>query len=62
MLLITAQTTQYVRADLVVVLTQIIYYVVLPSMMINLLLSTRMLDRSVWETRLAMLQRTRTSS
>ncbi len=59
MLLITAQTTQYVRADLVVVLTQIIYYVILPSVLINVLLSSRMLSRQVWETRLAMLRRSR---
>lgn len=62
MLLITAQTTQYVRADLVVVLTQIVYYVVLPSLLIQLLLATRMLDRSVWEMRLAMLRGARSST
>ncbi len=62
MLLITAQTTQYVRADLVVVLTQIVYYVILPSLLIQLLLATRMLDRKVWQTRLAMLRGARSSS
>jgi hypothetical protein len=36
--------------------------VILPSMLIHLLLSTRMLDRSVWEMRLAMLRNGRSPS
>lgn len=49
MLLITAQTTQYIRADLVVVLTQLLYYVLLPTIVIQLLLSAKVLDRATWE-------------
>lgn len=49
MLLISAQVTQYIRADLVVVLTQLVYYVVLPTVVIQVLLSAKILDRATWE-------------
>lgn len=47
-LMASVQTTQYVRADLGVVLTQILYYVILPATFIRLLTEAGTIDLSLW--------------
>lgn len=59
MLLMTAQTAQYIRADLVVVLTQLLYYVLLPAIVIQVLLAAKILDRDLWEMQIPLIHRER---
>lgn len=57
MLLMVAQTAQYIRADLVVVLTQLLYYVLIPAIVIEVLLGAKVLDREVWEMKVPLIHR-----
>ncbi|MEZ4393365.1 MAG: hypothetical protein R3A48_19945 [Polyangiales bacterium] len=59
MLLMTAQTAQYIRADLVVVLTQLLYYVLMPALVIEVMLAAKLLDRDIWEMPVPLIHRER---
>lgn len=58
-ILLTAQMPQYVRADLVVVLTQLVYYLVIPALVIQLLLGAGVIQREVWEAKIPLVSRSR---
>jgi hypothetical protein len=46
------QSTQYIRADYSVVLIQLLYYVVVPAVLLRVLEESRFLTNSVWTQRL----------
>jgi hypothetical protein len=48
MLMISVQTTQYIRADLNVVLTQLLYYVLIPAAVMRLLLEAKAIAPETW--------------
>jgi hypothetical protein len=52
MLMISVQSTQYIRADYSVVLIQLLYYVVVPAVLLRVLEESRFLTNSVWTQRL----------
>lgn len=52
MLMISVQSTQYIRAELSVVLVQILYYVVMPALLMRVLSDSRVISSVGWARRL----------
>ncbi len=57
MLMISVQSTQYIRAELSVVLVQILYYVVMPALVMRVLSDSRVISGAGWARRLATISR-----
>lgn len=57
MVMISVQSTQYIRADLSVVLVQILYYVVMPALAMRLLSDSGVVTTAGWARRLVTLPR-----
>ncbi len=62
MVMISVQATQYIRADYSVVLVQILYYVIMPALVMRVLVDAKLVTRAGWARRLLTLPQGRAAT